>query len=108
MAARGFRPVSPHVLDLGVLAGNLARGPLRPGGPAPRGCRPTGRALISHLARLTLARGYTRLQWSVLDGNTPALDFYTKLGAARLDELKVHRLDRAALEDVAARAESIG
>ena len=66
-----------------------------------------GGALISHLAQLTLARGYTRLQWSALDWNAPALDFYAKLGAARLDEWKVHRLDGAALESVAARADSM-
>jgi GNAT superfamily N-acetyltransferase len=66
-----------------------------------------GGALVSHLARLTRARGYTRLQWSALDWNTPALDFYTKIGAARLDEWTVHRLDGAALEAVAARAESV-
>jgi GNAT superfamily N-acetyltransferase len=63
-----------------------------------------GGALISHLAKLTLARGYTRLQWAALDWNTPALDFYVKIGAARLDEWKIHRLDGAALEDVAAGA----
>ncbi|HTX12202.1 MAG TPA: GNAT family N-acetyltransferase [Solirubrobacteraceae bacterium] len=67
-----------------------------------------GGALISHLARLTLDRGYTRLQWSVLDWNRPALDFYARLGAARLDEWKVHRLDDAALEDVAARPKAAG
>jgi GNAT superfamily N-acetyltransferase len=65
-----------------------------------------GGALISHLARLTLARGYTRLEWSALDWNTPALDFYTKIGATRLDEWTVHRLDDTALERVAAHAES--
>jgi GNAT superfamily N-acetyltransferase len=65
-----------------------------------------GGALIAHLASLTLERGYTRLQWSALDWNTPALDFYAKIGAARLDEWKVHRLDGAALESVAAQAES--
>lgn len=63
-----------------------------------------GEALIAHLARVTVSRGYTRLQWAALDWNTPALDFYVKLGAARLDEWKIHRLDGTALEDVAARA----
>jgi GNAT superfamily N-acetyltransferase len=66
-----------------------------------------GAALVSHLAKLTLARGYTRLQWSALDWNGPALDFYAKIGAARLDEWRVHRLDGAALENVAAGAESV-
>jgi GNAT superfamily N-acetyltransferase len=63
-----------------------------------------GGALISHLARLALSRGYTRLQWAALDWNTPALDFYVKIGATRLDEWKIHRLDGAALQDVAAGA----
>ena len=66
-----------------------------------------GGALISHLARLTLDRGYTRLEWSALDWNVPALDFYAKIGAARLDDWRVHRLDGAALENVAGQAESI-
>jgi GNAT superfamily N-acetyltransferase len=63
-----------------------------------------GAALISHLARVTVARGYTRLQWAALDWNTPALDFYDKLGAARLDEWKMHRLDGEALARVASGA----
>jgi GNAT superfamily N-acetyltransferase len=63
-----------------------------------------GGALISHLANITVARGYTRLEWAALDWNTPALDFYVKIGAARLDEWKVHRLDREALAKVAASA----
>jgi GNAT superfamily N-acetyltransferase len=61
-----------------------------------------GGALIAHLAKITMARGYTRLEWAALDWNTPALDFYVKIGAARLDEWKVHRLDRDALARVAA------
>ncbi len=61
-----------------------------------------GGALISHLARVTVARGYTRLQWAALDWNTPALDFYDKIGAARLEEWKIHRLDGDSLARVAA------
>ena len=67
-----------------------------------------GGALVAHLARITLERGYTRLQWSALDWNTPALEFYAKLGAARLDEWKVHRLDGDALASVASQAGSDG
>lgn len=67
-----------------------------------------GGALIAYLAKMTVARGYTRLEWAALDWNTPALDFYVKLGAARLDEWQLHRLDRDALARVAriGRAES--
>jgi GNAT superfamily N-acetyltransferase len=67
-----------------------------------------GEALISHLAGITVSRGYTRLQWAALDWNTPALDFYVKIGAERLEEWKLHRLDGAALANVAGRTESSG
>jgi GNAT superfamily N-acetyltransferase len=65
-----------------------------------------GGALISHLAKLTVARGYPRLEWTALTWNTPALDFYAKLGATRLDDWRAHRLDGASLERVAADADS--
>jgi GNAT superfamily N-acetyltransferase len=65
-----------------------------------------GGALISHLAKLTVERGYTRLQWAALDWNQLALDFYDKIGATRLHEWKIHRLDGDALARVAAGAES--
>lgn len=68
-----------------------------------------GGALITHLAQVTLERGYTRLQWAALDWNQLALDFYDKIGAARLDEWKMHRLDGDALARVAAgTADSVG
>jgi GNAT superfamily N-acetyltransferase len=60
-----------------------------------------GAALLSHLAGLTRDRGCARLEWAALDWNTPALRFYDKLGADRLHDWRVHRLDGAALERVA-------
>jgi GNAT superfamily N-acetyltransferase len=60
-----------------------------------------GGALIAHLARVTVQRGYTRLQWAALDWNRMALDFYDKIGATRLHEWKIHRLDGDALARVA-------
>jgi GNAT superfamily N-acetyltransferase len=63
-----------------------------------------GGALLAHLAAITLSRGYTRLEWAALHWNTPALDFYDKLGAARLHDWKIHRLDGDALTLVAGRA----
>ena len=65
-----------------------------------------GGALLAHLATITLARGYSRLEWAALDWNTPALDFYDKLGAARLDDWKIHRLDGDSLAQVAGGARS--
>jgi GNAT superfamily N-acetyltransferase len=57
-------------------------------------CGGIGRALMEHLAELTRERGHVRLEWVALDWNEPALDFYAKLGARRLDEWKILRLER--------------
>ncbi len=59
-----------------------------------------GGALLSHLANITVARGFTRLEWAALDWNEPALSFYAKIGAAPVDEWVLHRLDGAALDRV--------
>lgn len=40
-----------------------------------------GKALLAELARLALERGCGRLEWSVLDWNEPAIEFYRSLGA---------------------------
>jgi hypothetical protein len=47
--------------------------------------------------------GYTRLEWSGLAWNEPAIDFYRSLGAVGLDEWTVFRLDDAALAALATR-----
>ncbi len=60
-----------------------------------------GRVLLSHLARLAVARGCARLDWQALDWNTPALSFYERIGARRLPEWELHRLDGEALRRVA-------
>ena len=51
-----------------------------------------GRALLVDLAKIALERGCGRMEWAVLDWNEPAIDFYTKLGAAPMDEWTVFRL----------------
>jgi GNAT superfamily N-acetyltransferase len=61
-----------------------------------------GRALLAELARICVERGYRRLEWSVLDWNTPALGFYASLGAVAMDGWTVHRLTGPALRDLAA------
>jgi GNAT superfamily N-acetyltransferase len=60
-----------------------------------------GEALLRHVARVAVERGCSRLGWSALDWNEPALRFYEKLGAEVLDEWKLHRLSREALTAVA-------
>ena len=70
--------------------------------PAARG-RGIGLALMRYLARLAVDRGYGRFEWSVLDWNAPALDFYRALGATPQSEWTVQRLTGAALAALAAR-----
>ena len=60
-----------------------------------------GKALLRHLAQLAVASGCGRFEWSVLDWNTPAIDFYTAAGAKPQDEWTVYRLEGEALHDFA-------
>jgi GNAT superfamily N-acetyltransferase len=60
-----------------------------------------GWALLTHVARLGVQRGCGRVEWSALDWNTPALRFYDRLGAERLDDWKGFRLDGDSLHRVA-------
>lgn len=56
-----------------------------------------GGELLRTLARECVARGYARLEWSVLDWNSPAIDFYRSLGAMSMDEWTGFRLSGEAL-----------
>ncbi len=69
--------------------------------PAARGSG-LGKALLAHLAQLCIDRDCARLEWSVLDWNTPAIGFYQSLGAKLMDEWTVMRVDGDALTDLAA------
>jgi len=60
-----------------------------------------GKALLSRLAQLAIERGCGRLEWSVLDWNTPAIDFYKKFGATPMDEWTVFRVAGDALASLA-------
>jgi hypothetical protein len=57
-----------------------------------------------HLARLAVERDCGRFEWSVLDWNTPAIDFYRGLGALPLEEWTVQRVSGDALHALAERA----
>jgi GNAT superfamily N-acetyltransferase len=59
--------------------------------------RGVGKGLLIELARIAVAKGCGRLNWNVLDWNTPALQFYEKLGARALREWEIMRLDGEAL-----------
>ena len=61
-----------------------------------------GKALLQHLAQLAVARGCGRLEWAVLDWNTPAIEFYESFGARPKDDWISYRLTGQALLDFAA------
>jgi GNAT superfamily N-acetyltransferase len=56
-----------------------------------------GRALLQTLAALCVQRGYSRLEWSVLDWNAPSIAFYQAAGAVPMDGWTVFRLTDDAL-----------
>jgi GNAT superfamily N-acetyltransferase len=57
-----------------------------------------GRELLRQVAAIAVETGCQRLQWEVLDWNTPAIDFYRAIGAEFLDEWRNVRLSGEALE----------
>jgi GNAT superfamily N-acetyltransferase len=62
-----------------------------------------GTALLRHLAGIALDRDCGRFEWAVLDWNTPAIDFYTVMGAESLDEWRIRRVTGEALAKLAGR-----
>jgi len=64
--------------------------------PAFRKCG-IGRALVLHLAKLANQRKYGRMEWTVLDWNEPAIEFYRGLGAQLQEEWRIFRLSGPAL-----------
>lgn len=60
-----------------------------------------GKALLTELTRIADERGYSRVEWAVLDWNEPAIGFYRALGARPQDEWTVYRLTGGALTRVA-------
>ena len=59
-----------------------------------------GKALLKHLAKICDEKGYGRLQWWVLDWNSPAIEFYKSFGAEAMDEWTVYRTSGKALKDL--------
>lgn len=59
--------------------------------PRARG-RGLGKALFLHLAGIALDRGHGRMEWAVLDWNSPAIEFYKSLGAVGMSEWTTYRL----------------
>ena len=67
--------------------------------------RGIGKALLAELAAVCVRRGYRRLDWWVLDWNSPAIGFYQRIGAIAMSEWTVYRLTGPPLADLAETAD---
>jgi GNAT superfamily N-acetyltransferase len=63
--------------------------------------RGIGKAILSYLAQLAVARGGGRLEWSVLDWNEPAIAFYENMGASVLPDWRICRVTGDSLSQLA-------
>ena len=68
--------------------------------PSHRG-KGAGKKLFSHLAQIAVDNDCGRFEWSVLDWNQPAIDFYESFGARPQSEWTTYRLTGTSLEDLA-------
>lgn len=60
-----------------------------------------GKALLVKLAQIAKERECGRMEWAVLDWNTPAIEFYQKLGAVPMSEWTTFRLTGDAIARLA-------
>jgi len=60
-----------------------------------------GKALLQQVAAIAVEKNCPRLQWEVLDWNTPAIEFYRAMGAEFLDEWRNVRVSGEALARLA-------
>ncbi len=63
-----------------------------------------GKKLLQHLATLALQRGCGRFEWSVLDWNTPSIEFYKSLGATIMPEWHLVRMTQQEIAALAGAA----
>ncbi len=66
-----------------------------------------GRKMLSYLAKLVVERDCGRLEWSVLDWNKSAIDFYLTLGAVPMEDWTVYRLTGKELSSLADQSQLI-
>jgi GNAT superfamily N-acetyltransferase len=62
-----------------------------------------GRALMLQLAKVARERGCGRFEWTVLDWNQPAIEFYRSLGAEPMSQWIIQRVTGEALDKLASR-----
>lgn len=59
-----------------------------------------GKKLLIELAKIAKEKNCGRMEWSVLDWNTPSIEFYKSLGAKPMDEWTVFRLTKDAINNL--------
>lgn len=62
-----------------------------------------GKALLQQIARHAAALECERMEWAVLDWNTPAWEFYERIGAAPLTDWTLFRMEKHAIKEFAAK-----
>jgi ribosomal protein S18 acetylase RimI-like enzyme len=60
-----------------------------------------GKKLLIELAKIAKSNDCGRLEWSVLDWNKPAIDFYKSLDANSMEEWTVFRLTEDGIDNLA-------
>lgn len=60
-----------------------------------------GKKLFLELVKIAKDRNCGRIEWSVLNWNTPAIDFYKSMGAVPMDEWTVYRLTEDKIDELA-------
>ncbi|MBT7981189.1 MAG: GNAT family N-acetyltransferase, partial [Akkermansiaceae bacterium] len=60
----------------------------------------SGRKILFRLAEIAKQRGCGRMEWTVLDWNSRAIDFYNEMGADLLAEWKIVRLDARGIQNL--------
>jgi GNAT superfamily N-acetyltransferase len=65
-----------------------------------------GTALMKHVAKIAHDRGCGRLEWSVLEWNQSAIEFYQQLGAMVLPEWRICRMTSETLAEIATKPNS--
>lgn len=68
--------------------------------PAHRG-KGYGKLLLVELAKVANEKDCGRMEWSVLDWNTPSIEFYKSLGAVPMDGWSVFRLTKDKIQTLA-------
>jgi GNAT superfamily N-acetyltransferase len=61
-----------------------------------------GKALLARVAVIAQEKNCSRLQWQVLDWNTPAIDFYASMGVEFMDTWRNVRMTGEAIATLAA------